>query len=173
MDASIQAVEKMLETITKTELMVFAKSLEVVGRHDMTKSQLKEAIVAKSVTHPNTFCMVFGIECQEPVKKLEEVAESQNDVVQQKEFVKPIPFKPTIKYVEEATVGTIVAFKTYNGTVKSAKIINKSTERRKLKLETAYGKQFVVDFEDVIWVLYGHRWPGAVWQILKGWRKAE
>ena len=40
-----------------------------------------------------------------------------------------------LRYINEAPIGTLVAFKLPNGQTKSAKIINRSTGRKKLKLE--------------------------------------
>lgn len=71
-------------------------------------------------------------------------------------------------YVENAPIDTIVAFKLPTGKVKSAKIINKSTKNRKLKVETAYGAQFVIPYDSVIWVKTGTRWPKGVYNLLKG-----
>lgn len=73
-----------------------------------------------------------------------------------------------LKYVEEAPIGTLVAFKPEVGKVKSAKIIKKSTKNRRLKVETAYGATFIVPYEDVIWVRSGSRWPRGVYNMLKG-----
>lgn len=70
--------------------------------------------------------------------------------------------------IMNADIGTLVAFRTESGKVKSAKIVNRSSKNRKLKLETAYGKQFVVDYEDVIWVRTNSRWPKGVFEMLKG-----
>lgn len=71
-------------------------------------------------------------------------------------------------YVENAPIDTIVAFKLPTGKVKSAKIINRSTKNRKLKVETAYGAQFVIPYDSVIWVKTGTRWPKGVYNLLKG-----
>lgn len=72
------------------------------------------------------------------------------------------------KYVESATVGTLVAFRLSNGRVKSAKIVKKSTSKRKFMVETKYGAQFIVSYDDVIWVKTGTRWPKGVYNLMKG-----
>lgn len=69
-----------------------------------------------------------------------------------------------LSYIENAPVGTIVAFKV-GSKVKSAKIVNRSSGRRKLKLETAYGKVFVVDYDDILWVRTSKRWPKGIYQL--------
>lgn len=71
-------------------------------------------------------------------------------------------------YVEDATIGTIVAFTMPNGKVKSAKIIRKSTKRRKLMLETGYKARFIVSYDDIVWVRTGDKWPKYVFKLLKG-----
>lgn len=73
-----------------------------------------------------------------------------------------------LRYINEAPIGTLVAFKLPNGQTKSAKIINRSTGRKKLKLETVYGKQFVVSYSDIVWVKSTNKWPRGVYNQLKG-----
>lgn len=72
------------------------------------------------------------------------------------------------KYVSTAEIGVIVAFKDQSGKVRSAKVINKSSSGEKLKVVTAYGKEFVVPYGDVVWVKTGDRWPRGVYDLLKG-----
>lgn len=73
-----------------------------------------------------------------------------------------------LRYINEAPIGTLVAFKLPNGQTKSAKIINRSTGRKKLKLETIYGKQFIVSYSDIVWVKSTNKWPRGVYNQLKG-----
>ena len=78
-----------------------------------------------------------------------------------------------LSYIEGAKVGTLVAFKTDNGKIKSAMIVKRSTKNRKFKLETKYGASFIVPFDDVIWVRTNKRWPKGVYQLLKGIDESE
>ena len=71
-------------------------------------------------------------------------------------------------YIESAKVDTIVAFRLPNGKVKSAKIIKKSTQNRMFMIETDYGATYVIQYEDVVWVRTGKRWPRGVYKLLKG-----
>ncbi len=74
-----------------------------------------------------------------------------------------------LKRIEEAPIGTIVAFKKGSDKVKSAKIINKNLKGKKLKLETDYGVKHIVSFDDIIWVKSENgRWPRGVYNLLKG-----
>lgn len=127
-----------LEKKTRDELRVIAKELDIKGRGHMTKEQLVQAIASATGG---------------------EAAETSDDVSSGSNKV---------KYVENAEIGTIVAFKLPDGRVKSAKIERRSTSRRKLKLVTQYGAEFVVPYEDVIWVRTTKRWPKGVYNLLKG-----
>lgn len=73
-----------------------------------------------------------------------------------------------MQYIEGANVGTLVAFRLPNGKAKSAKIIKKSASRRKFMVETTYGAQHVIKYEDIVWVRSGKRWPKGVYKLLKG-----
>lgn len=127
-----------LEKKTRDELRVIAKELDIKGRGHMTKEQLVQAIASATGG---------------------EAAETSDDVSSGSNKV---------KYVENAEIGTIVAFKLPDGRVKSAKIERRSTSRRKLKLVTQYGAEFVVPYEDIIWVRTTKRWPKGVYNLLKG-----
>lgn len=72
------------------------------------------------------------------------------------------------QYVENADIGVLVAFYDKNGKPRTGKIIKKNVELRRLKIETEFGAQFVIPYEDVMWVRYGERWPKGVFEILKG-----
>lgn len=73
-----------------------------------------------------------------------------------------------MEYVDQCEVGMIVAFRDDNFNVKSAKVVKKSTSEKKLLLQTAYGRQFLINFSDVVWVKTTGRWPRWVFNLLKG-----
>lgn len=84
------------------------------------------------------------------------------------EILKTLPEDDDTKsYVNEAEVGMLVAFRTDKMKVKSAKIVKKSSKDKKLLLETKYGAQFLVDYDDVIWVNTTGRWPRWVFKLMK------
>lgn len=100
---------------------------------------------------------------------VEEVEDDNNNVeTETDELSEEEIAERRMPYVENAPIDTIVAFKLPTGKVKSAKIINKSTKNRKLKVETAYGAQFIIPYDSVIWVKTGTRWPKGVYNLLKG-----
>lgn len=79
-----------------------------------------------------------------------------------------IDMEQKMPYIEQAAIGTIIAFRLPNGKVKSAKVIKKSTKNRRFMAETEYNAQYVVDYDNVVWVRTGTRWPRGVYKLLKG-----
>lgn len=130
------------------ELRDMAKELNISGRWDMSKSQLIESIESAQKKD------------QEEVETNEE--KNGNDCTDVHEH------RNTGDYIENVSVGTLVAFKLHNGKVKSAKVERKSTKRRALKVVTEYGAEYIIGFDDVLWVRTGKRWPRGVYNLLKG-----
>ena len=71
------------------------------------------------------------------------------------------------KYIEEAKVGTIIAFRLESGKVISAMIVKKSTKNRKFKVETKYGAEHIVLFDEILWVRTNKRWPKFIYNLFK------
>ena len=125
---------------TRDELRLLAKEHEVPGRGKMTKDQLAEALA-------------------NVLQEDDEDHKTDNEAV---------VHAPRTEYIKSAEKGTIMAFRLPDGKAKSAKMIERSLKREKLKMETAYGRQFIISFSDVIWVKSGNRWPKGVFNLLKG-----
>ena len=152
------------------ELRELANELKIVGHCDMTKEQLIDAILRAETAE-------VGNETNNVSAKDECKIDNHNQCVEvgcQYGKVENGPANIEVNmeakepYIEQAPVGTLVAFKLSNGKVKSAKITNKSSKNRKLKLETEYGAVYIVSYDDVIWVRTGLRWPSGVYKLLKG-----
>ena len=71
------------------------------------------------------------------------------------------------RYIEQAEIGTIVAFKLPSGKVISAAITRKSTKARKFMVQTKYGVEHKISFDDVIWVKTNERWPRGIYLLFK------
>lgn len=69
--------------------------------------------------------------------------------------------------IQNAPIGTIVAFKAPGGRVRSAKIKLRSTANRRLLVRTEYDAEYNISYDDVIWVKSGKRWPKGVYNLLK------
>lgn len=70
-------------------------------------------------------------------------------------------------YLQNIKVGTLVAFREYNKKLNTAAVQNVSFKRRQLRLITQYGKEYIVSFDDVVWIRTKKRWPKFVLNELK------
>lgn len=152
------------------ELRELAKELKIIGRWDMTKEQLIDAILRAETTEvgKETNNMSAKDECKIDNHNQCVEAGCQQGKVENEPANTEINMRAKEPYIEQAPIGALVAFKLSNGKVKSAKVTNKSNKNRKLKLETEYGAVYIVSYEDVIWVRTGLRWPSGVYKLLKG-----
>lgn len=81
----------------------------------------------------------------------------------------------TLEYVETIELGAIVAFKSViKGSERtlSGKLVKRIVDKhpggeRTAVIETKNGSTFCVDFDDIIWVKTGERWPRWVFDELK------
>lgn len=163
--------KEILKAKTIKELRAIATELGIVGRWDMTKLQLVEAILgAKNVKVDEQKDVVN--ESSQSAKDERKIDNHELENVEVECKVEnesaSINMEQKMTYIENISIGTIVAFKLSNGRVKSAKVMKKSTKNRKLKLETDYGAEYIISYDDVIWVRTGKRWPRGVYKLLKG-----
>ena len=154
-----------LQKKTCKELRELAKELNISGRWDMTKDQLIDAILGAEVVENTNESESAKDECK--VDNQENVVEVEDKVEKESANVY-VDMAQKMPYVENIEIGTLVAFRLSNGKVKSAKVTRKSTKNRKLKLETDYGAEYIVSFDDIVWVRTGKRWPRGVYKLLKG-----
>lgn len=165
---------EILEAKTKKELRTIATELEITGRWDMTKPQLIEAILGAKSVECNKEEKVKVDENSQSAKDEDKVDNHVSKNVEVEEKVEKesagvkVNMEQKMSYIENIEIGTIIAFRLSNGKVKSAKVTRKSTKNRKLKLETDYGAEYIISFEDVVWVRTGKRWPRGVYKLLKG-----
>lgn len=154
-----------LQKKTCKELRELAKELNISGRWDMTKDQLIDAILGAEAVENTNESESTKDECK--VDNQENVVEVEDKVEKESANV-DVDMAQKMPYIENIEIGTLVAFRLSNGKVKSAKVTRKSTKNRKLKLETDYGAEYIVSFDDIVWVRTGKRWPRGVYKLLKG-----
>ena len=75
--------------------------------------------------------------------------------------------------IEKAEVGTLMAFIDSYGKPRTAKMINRSSARRQVKLITEYDWEFIVSYDSILWVRFGARWPKAVYTMLKEYKNGR
>ena len=147
-----------LQNKTCKELRELAKDMNISGRWDMTKDQLIDAILGAEVVENTNESESAKDECKIDNHDVVEV----EDKVEKESANVDVDMAQKMPYIENIEIGTLVAFRLSNGRVKSAKVTRKSTKNRKLKLETNYGAEYIVSFDDILWVRTGKRWPRIV-----------
>lgn len=158
-----------LNEMNVENLRKYASSVGVKKIRSFKKAELiEEVIKVCSEEDVADDVEVFGTDEEIAALKTECEKESELDTIDGFEETDVIneaeQANKHLEYIENAEVGTIVAFRV-GDKVKSAKIINRSSARRKLKLETAYGRVYVVDYDDIIWVKTSSRWPRGVYEL--------
>lgn len=156
--------KKELMTLTVAQLRDEAKGYKITGRWDMNKMELIEAILRAEKAKVGNDETNTSANDEEKIDNHRNNIEPENKVEKESDNV---DMSQKLQYIENAAVGTLVAFKV-GDKVKSAKIVNRSTSKRKLRVETEYKAVFIINFEDVIWVRTGARWPRGVYNLLKG-----
>ena len=173
----------------KIEIMSIAKDLGLPrykGKSELSKDVIINSIMeaeenggtqeAASVSNKKTEQVKSEVKAKkepEPKKQSQVVEETKKLQEKKRELTEEERTEKKLGYIEGAKVGTLVAFKSDTGKVKSAMIVKRSTKNRKFKLETRYGAQFIVSFDDVVWVRTNKRWPKGVYQLLKGIDESE
>lgn len=135
----------------KSEIMKIAEELGInryKGKSALTKEELVDNIIGTQQANNHD-------------EKSNEKQQVKNKDISESRDVKD-------RYLDTADIGCLVAFKIETGKVKSAKIVKRSTSGRKLKVETAYGMEYIVPYDNVLWVKTGTRWPKGVYMLLKG-----
>lgn len=150
-----------LQNKTCKELRELAKVMNISGRWGMTKKQLIDAILGAEK----------NVEVTESAKENDKVdnpdAEVENKIENKSTNI-DVDFEGKMQRIKAIEIGTLVAFKLSNGKVKSAKVTRKSSKNSRLQVETEYGASYIINYEDVIWVRSGKRWPRGVYMMLKG-----
>jgi transcription termination factor Rho len=136
--------EENLQKQKVRDLMKLATSVGVKGAWTMKKNEVIQAILQKTAKD--------GKNTEEEV----EVPKKEDRMVAKQE------------YIETAPIGTLVAFYAPDGKVRTAKIMKRSVKNKKLKVETEYKAEYIIHFQDVLWVRTSNRWPRGVYNLLKG-----
>lgn len=162
------ATKKELSQMTKSQLREIAKQHSIVGRWDMKKDELVEAIFGAIEAKDSKESIVKDNKVAKDEKKIEAIGSAvvKNENEQQPEDI-TYDKEQRLRYVENVKIGTLVAFKLDGMKCKAAKVVNKSSKNKKLKVETEYGAVYIVPYEKVLWVRTGKRWPSGIMKLLK------
>lgn len=157
-----QTREQELRACNARELMRMATTMGIKGSWDMKKAEVVDAILRAEDAKDG------GATAGEQSAKVNDETDNHGTHGNHANGETAIDMAKKMPYIEDADAGTLVAFKLPNGKVKSAKIVKKSSKSRRLMLETAYGAQHIVSYDDIVWVRTGKRWPSGVYRQLKG-----
>lgn len=163
-------VKEQLMAMKARDLMRMATKLGIKGAWDMKKEEVVEAILGAESTENSDIGAkdMDGMQSARDEVKTDDHNTNVEAECKDENGSVSVDMSQKMPYIEGAEIGTLVAFRLPNGKVKSAKIVKKSTKGRRLKLETDYGAQYVVSFDDIVWVRTGRRWPRGVYKLLKG-----
>ena len=156
-----------LESKKVSEIAEICKSKKIphyVGRNRMTKAEMIgkilecediESDVKKTIEEaqevPTATDVHLTVSCGKP-----KLVEEEHQLISKEERI------------ANAAIGMLVAFhEPDSGKMNTAKIVNKSTKKKMFKLETQYGAEFIVPYENVVWVKTGTRWPKGIYNTLK------
>ena len=165
-----------LLTKTKKELFQICKELNLPrykGKSELPKDVLIESIIAategnEEQKQDDTQQETNAVEITQEV---EPVVEESIETVEEVKPVKPWEMLDKKKHIDEAEVGTLIAFYDEKGKPRTAALVNRSSSREVVKVVTEFEREFIVPYANVIWVRKGPRWPRAVYEILKGYSK--
>ena len=151
-----------LQKMKCRELFKLATSMGIKGAWGMKKADVIDAILGAEKSAEVAESAKENIKIDNPDVEVE------NKTQKESANIVDVDFEGKMQRIEAIEIGTLVAFKLSNGKVKSAKVARKSSKNRKLKVETEYGASYIINYEDVIWVRSGKRWPRGVYMMLKG-----
>ena len=180
-----------LKEMKVAELRDLAKVLGITGRWDMNKTQLIEAIenadsnsnskegittnTAESAKNENVVEKkpAEGIthEDDKNQKELKPGKRLIETVVNgEKQVIAAAPLEEKRCYIQDAPVGTLVAFKVKdadgNDRYLAGELINRSSKRSVIKVRDEDQQEHVIQYEDVVWVKTNRIWPKRIYQLL-------
>ena len=165
-----------LLTKTKKELFQICKELNLPrykGKSELPKEILIESIIAATGGNEEQKQEDTQQETDvvETTQKVESVVEENDEPVEEVKPAKSWEMLDKRKHIEDAEVGTLIAFYDGKGKPRTAALVNRSSSREVVKVVTEFDREFIVPYSNVIWVRKGYRWPRAVYEILKGYGK--
>lgn len=159
----LQSKRTELEAMKAEELRQMCKDMGISfykGKSRLTKAEMIDKLLCEAESNGEEVVKANDENTEqtksEPVKSQEEI-----------EAEEAAKLAMRAKYIEEAKVGTIIAFRLESGKVISAMIVKKSTKNRKFKVETKYGAEHIVLFDEILWVRTNKRWPKFIYNLFK------
>lgn len=177
-----------LKEMTVKQLRDIAKEKNISGRWDMTKGQLIDAITNSETTEEGITTNIAECAKKEDVVEKKpaegithEVHEEQKELKPGKRLIETVvngekqviaaaPLEEKRCYIQDAPVGTLVAFKVKdsdgNDKYLAGELINRSSKRSVIKVRDESQQEHIIQFEDVVWVKTNRLWPKRIYRLL-------
>ena len=159
----MQKSKEVLRELTCKELAGMCKKNGIKhyeGKKIFTKEKMIDAIFESGIQ----------FECDEE-QEVESVKETVESVQEPQEVVlsEEQKHRKIDRYIANAPIGSLVAFREESGKINTAMIIKRHKTKPMFMLETKYEKQFLVNYEDIRWVKSENsHWPKGIYLLLKG-----
>ena len=168
----LQSKRTELEAMKAEELRQMCKDMGISfykGKSRLTKAEMIDKLLCEVENNGNNGEEVVEANDESIEQTKSEPVKSQEEI----EAEEAARLAMRAKYIEEAKVGTIIAFRLESGKVISAMIVKKSTKNRKFKVETKYGAEHIVLFDEILWVRTNKRWPKFIYNLFKENEKSQ
>lgn len=159
----LQSKRTELEAMKAEELRQMCKDMGITiykGKSRLTKAEMIDKLLSEVEIDGEEVVENNDKDAEQP----ELVPVKSQEEIEAEEAAK---LAMRMKYIEEAKVGTIIAFRLENGKVISAMVVKKSTKNKKFKVETKYGAEHIVLYDEVLWVRTNKRWPKYIYNLFK------
>lgn len=159
----LQSKRTELEAMKAEELRQMCKDMGITiykGKSRLTKAEMIDKLLSEVENDDEEVVENNDKDAEQP----EPVPVKSQEEIEAEEAAK---LAMRMKYIEEAKVGTIIAFRLENGKVISAMVVKKSTKNKKFKVETKYGAEHIVLYDEVLWVRTNKRWPKYIYNLFK------
>lgn len=166
-------INEELLKLTNVELVAMCKERNIPvykGKTKINKQEMVDRLIAYGKENPEKE-NVCSTELKEELKEV--VKENPIPEVEDVTQVAPWVVGDKDEFIENAQVGTLMAFLDGKGKPRSGKMVNRSAKRREVKLVTEYDAEFIVSYDSILWVKNGNRWPKMVYQMLKEYKNGK
>lgn len=145
------------------------------GKSELTKEEMVDSLlenvefVDESCQDPDVIVVESETNNKAVVSESVDDAKGMEDLCDVDEVV-PWIMKDRSHLIEQAEAGTLIAFYDEKGKPRTAALVNRSSKNKLVKLVTEFEREFIVPYDNVIWIKKGNRWPRGVYNLLKGYK---
>lgn len=139
------------------------------GKSELTKEEMIDNLLANVEFVDESYTGDDAIVVKQEEDKTEK-DEKPVGIEENVEEPEPWIMKDRSDLIEKAEVGTLIAFYDEKGKPRTAALVNRSSKKKVVKLVTEFEREFIIPYDNVIWIKKGNRWPRGVYNLLKGYK---